>query len=448
MAQYQVDTLAPLHQKLTLTLGVEEFEPKVSQGLKKIAKTASIKGFRPGMVPTGVVKRMYGNEILAEEISKLANDELDKYLKDNQIKVLGNPLTMPVVGQQININELKPYTFEIELGIQPLFELPNLTGKNALTAFNINIDDELLNKELDYEQTKNGKSEEVDEMIENDVISLKVTENKEAGFEKTINLLIKSVQNDDAKANLLKLKKGDTIAFDFMAAFNNDKIALTEKVFNIKPEEFEAVDFTNCTITVEKILRLVKAELNEELFKKVLPNQTINSIEEFKEALKVELTKVYAKETDKLTNNKVFATIIEATSMDFPIDFLKKWIKSVNKEPLTDEEVEKGFDDFTKDLKWTLIKNKIIIDNNLQIKPEEIVDKVKAYLKEVYPFLEGDMMDSFVSRVLDNEKEKDYLIDQMATERIFDYLKSKAEITTQVISLEEFENMNRSAINH
>lgn len=443
MASFSSEVLGNLHEKLIITVSKDEYKPLVESGLKRIAKSAAIKGFRQGMVPVGVVKKMYGNQVLADELSQYTSKKLDDYLYENNIHFLGHPLGQAIPGQLIDIENEQDYKFAFELGIQPKFELPKLTGNDAVAHYTIKLDDSLLEKEIEYELTRNGKSNEVtDVILIDDVISIDIKENvAENPFTKTINLLIKNVKDKNSQQQLMDMKPGQTITFDFKKAYADDMEMLIHRILGVDHHQFDHMNVTNMSVTLNKIFRLEKATIDETLFEKVFPGRNIKTEAEFKEAMKQDLAVAYARETERKANHDLKYSVIEHTPMEFPAEFLRKWIKAVNKDPLNDEQVNEGFASFLEDLKWTLIRNKIVSENQLQIKEEDLQARVMDYLNQTYKGMDEATLKSLCARVLENEKEKEYMVSQMVEERVINYLRTQNTFVEKEISFDEFENM-------
>jgi trigger factor len=435
MSVIKNENIGLLHQKVTITITKDDYFTKVDQSLKKVTKTASVKGFRAGMVPSGMIKKIYGRDILADELSKNASAKIDNYIRENGIKFLGHPLSMPL-QQELDINNMMDYDFVFELGIQPEFTISMPSASDSITELKIPITDEIIEKEVAYEQTRHGKSEETDTMGNDDVIAIDV---KGEGFEKSIHLLVTGIKNEASKNQILNLKAEQTIDFDFNKAYDSDIEFLIHKVFAISHEEFDKLNPSTMTITLKKIFRLNKAELNEEFFNTVFQGKGITTLDGFKAAIKEELEKVYERETARKSNTDVRDYLVKNTSMEFPVEFLRKWLKTVNKEPLTDEALNDGFTAFVDDLKWTLIKNKIIVENSLQVNDTDVKNKVMEYLREAYKGMDDAMLEGIAQRILGNEKEAEYMITQIIDERVFGYLRSNISFTPKEVSLEEYD---------
>ena len=437
MAQITKKNLGLLHDKVTITLHKDDYMPNVEKTLKKYAKTANVQGFRAGMVPVGIIKKMHGKDVLADELSKIASAKLDAYIKENNIKFLGHPMSNQL-KEELNIETANDFHFEFEIGLQPDFQLNIPNGKSDLVEYKINVNDELLEKEISYEQTRHGKSEEAETMTTDDVIQLEL---KADAFEKNIHLLVSKIKNEAIKNQLLATKKDETIAFDLLKAFDNDAEEIIHNILNISHEEINAINFSTMQVTLKKIFRLNKAEANQELFDKVFAGRNITTLEDFKVELRKELENVYARETERKANIDLQKYLVSNTAMQFPADFLKRWIQTVSKNPMTEEEVNTGFDSFTEDLKWTLIKNRIVIENNLQVNDADIKSKVMDYLREAYKGMDDAMLEGIAQRIMSNEKEAEYMIDNLINERVFNFLREKTTFNKKEITFEEFDSL-------
>jgi len=440
MPQFNREVIGTLHEKLILTLSKEEFLPKVEEALKKIRKKVIVKGFRQGEAPLDRIKKMHGQEIMGEEIGKLANIALDNYIHQNKIAFLGNPLALPVSGQSMDVNHPSDHVFEFEIGIQPQFEIPSLGANSGIINYSIDITDELVQKELEYEQTRNGKSEEAETIEAEDVLNIDVT-SLDGTFSKNINLLISAVKNEAKRSSLLSLVKEATQAFNFEEAYEGDKELLIHKVFNIEHQEADTLDFSTMQITLKKIFRLHKAPIDTVLFETVFPNRNILDVAAFKVALKEELLKVYAKETEKKLQFDVQKKLLELTNMDLPETFLKRWIISVNKQAIDTAKLDAEFSAVIADTKWTLIKNKIVISNQLQVQEKDLRDNVMAYLQQTYQGIDAAFLDDLCTRILSNEKERNYMVEQMIDKRVMDSVIGQSTFENKTISMEAYEHL-------
>ena len=185
MAQINRENVGLLHDKITIILHKDDYMPNVEKTLKKYAKTANMPGFRAGMVPIGMIRKNYGKDVLADELSKNASAKFEEYIRENKIKMLGHPMSNQL-KEELNLDTANNFHFEFEVGLQPEFQLKMPNGKSDLLQYKINVSDELLDKEISYEQTRHGKSEEAETMTKEDVIQLEL---KSDDFEKNIHLL-------------------------------------------------------------------------------------------------------------------------------------------------------------------------------------------------------------------------------------------------------------------
>lgn len=437
MATINRTNLGHLHDRVELTITTSEFMPRVDAGLKKLSKQVAMPGFRPGKTPASFIKSKYGLEVMADEIGKMANEELDKFIRENNIHFLGNPLALPVTGQTLDINAPADYTMAFEIGIQPEFQLPAFAGMEELELI---VNDEVLDKEIGYEQTRHGKSEPTDNVEENDVVSVQI-ENAASNFSKTVNILVSTIKSEAARKQIIAMKKDESIAFDLAAAYEGDKEFILHRVLNIDHATGDALDMSAMNVTLKQIYRLEKAELNAELFEKVFPGRGVVDIDGFKSAMKEELQKVYKKEGERKLFHDLQDYLVKNTTLELPETFLRRWLKSVAKTDISDEQMEREFPLVMNDTRWTLIKNKIVTDNNMQVQEKDLHDEVMGYLQESYGEMEPTFLHDLCHRILANEKEREYMVDNMINKRVMEFLRGLANPTKRQVSLKEFESL-------
>jgi trigger factor len=437
MATINRTNLGLLHDRLELTITISEYMPRVEAGLKKLSKQVAMPGFRPGKTPASFVRSKYGLEVMADEIGKITNEELDKFVRENNIHFLGNPLALPVTGQTLDINAPADYTMAFELGLQPEFQLPNITGIEQLELI---VDEEVLEKEIGYEQTRHGKSEPAESAEENDVVSVSI-DNTAAGFSKTVNILISTIKSEAARKQIIAMKKDETISFDLTAAYDGDKEFILHRVLNIDHATGDALDMSSMNLTLKQIYRLQKAELNAELFEKVFPARGVVDIDGFKSAMKEELQKVYSKEAERKLFHDLQDFLVKNTKFDLPETFLRRWLKSVSKNDISEEQMDREFPLVMNDTRWTMIKNKIVTENNMQVQEKDLHDEVMSYLQESYGEMEPSFLHDLCHRILANEKEREYMVDNMINQRVMEHLRGLATPAKRQVSLKEFESL-------
>ncbi|MDJ1467115.1 trigger factor [Xanthocytophaga flava] len=424
---------------IRITLEEADYQPRVEKKLKDYSKTASIKGFRPGKVPAGLLKKMYGKGILVDEVNNLLIESVDSYIKENKLSIVGDPLPNQTEAEGIDWDTQREFSFSYDIGLVPEFTYD--VNKLNLTRTEVEITDKDINDSLDNLKARHGNYINPEEVGEQDLAfgGLKQIEGGE--FQKENAYLFVNKLKEEAKPLFLGKKKGDVIVFDIQSIFaDSDSVRLFTQI----PQEEADKLAGKFELTIADIDRQVPAEMNEEFFKKVY-GEDVKSEEEFKEKLTQELQKLYDKESDNRLLRDIQNQLVETTSIDLPNEFLKRWLKVSNKN-LSDEEIAKEYDEFVKGLKWTIIKDKIAKDHDLKVEHEEVLEQAKNSFKEVYNFLQNDTPEneSLLNQLADNflkaEKGQNYMntFQRVFTDKVAAFVKDQITPQVKKVSTEEF----------
>ena len=437
------ENIDELNAVLKVKVVADDYLPKVESALKEHQKKASVPGFRPGKVPTGMIKKMYGKSILVDEINKLLNDSLYKYLHENKIEVLGNPL--PKADSQIDWDNQKDFEFLYEMGLAPKFNV-DLSSKDKFVYKTVKIDEELVNKYVTDVAKRYGKVEQVEvstaaDLLNGDFVELDANgEILPAGVFKTGSLFLERVKDEQVKKQLTGLKKDDKVILESQKIFENP--ADLAALLGIDKEA--AAAFTSkVQLTVKSVSHLAAAEINQEFFNKIYGEGVVNSEEEFRAKVRQELGTIFVNDSERKFYNDVVEHLMNKINFDLPKDFLKRWIIAVNEKPVTAEQVEAEFDGYAKGLKWQLIENKIIKENNIAVTKEEIVEHTKELILEQFgkfnPVpMEDEELNQTAQRVLANEEEAKKLYEKLYGQKVLTLFKSKFTIENQELSYDEF----------
>ena len=437
------ENIDELNAVLKVKVVAEDYLPKVESALKDYQKRASVPGFRPGKVPSGMIKKMYGKSILVDEINKLLNDSLYKYLQENKIEVLGNPLPKP--DSQIDWDNQKDFEFLYEMGLAPKFNV-ELSQKDKFTYKTVKIDEELVDKYITDVAKRYGKVEQVEvsgagDLLTGDFVELDAAgEIVAGGVFKTGNLFLERLKDETVKKQLTGLKKDDKVVLD--AQKIADSPAELANLLGIDKDAAEK--FTSkVQFLVKNISHLAPADINQEFYNKIYGEGVVNSEEEFRAKVRQELASIFVNDSERKFYNDVVEHLMEKINFDLPKDFLKRWIIAVNEKPVTAEQVEAEFDGYAKGLKWQLIENKIIKENNIQVTKEEILAHTKELILEQFgkfnPVpMEEEELDQTAQRVLANEEEAKKLYEKLYGQKILNLFKSQFSIENKEVSHDEF----------
>jgi trigger factor len=443
------ENIDELNAILTVSIEKNDYEAKVNDVLKNYRKKANMPGFRPGMVPAGLIKKMYGKAALAEEVNKILSKSLTDYIVSENLNVLGEPLPNEEKQQPIDWDNQNDFDFVFDIAMAPAFDV-KLEDLSALPYYNIVASDEMVEKQLDAYASRLGQNIVVEAVEDKDTVRGTFVQLAEDGSEleggivaEKVVIAIDLMKDEEIKASFIGKKAGDVLVFDPIKAYDNRHEV--SHLLNISHEAAETLS-GNFSFAIVEVLRFEKAELNQDLFSKIYGEDSgINTIEEFKAKVKAEIEESFG-----YSSNYKFAldsrdNLLKAVPFELPKAFLKRWIKATN-EKMTDEQIENDFDNFMVDLKWQLIKDKIVKDNGLKITEEDVYSLAKEMA--VMQFRQyglnnvGDEhIENYANHMLKNEEERRKLIARKHEDVIVATIKEKAAIEIKEISFDEFNKM-------
>ena len=413
----------------------DDYQPKVDKILVDYRKKADIPGFRKGHVPMGMIKKQYEKSVMIDEVNKLLQDSLNKYLTEEKIEILGNPIPR---SQENFTWDTKNFSFEFELGLVPQFEV-NLTPKKKITQYVINADDSLIDKEVENLQSRYGKMSAVDIINENtNVTGTFVNEEKEIENKSTINLT-----DLKGKTNLKKFvgsKVGDVIELKTKSLFSDDSKLMG--ALGLSNEEVEGLNI-KVLFTIEETTEIELADLDQELFDKLFTDGSVKSVTELRNKIKEDAEKQFLQQADQQLLNSVTEFLIDNTSFDLPSEFLQKWLATAGEKQLTPEEAAEEYNKSEKGLRYQLIQEKILKENDIKLDYEELKDYAKGFIRtQMAQF--GNMnpedaeLDDIANRILGNQEEAKKLQDQLMSQKLMTFYKEKMTFKTKKVNYEGF----------
>lgn len=441
ISQENIDNLNAV---ISIELAPDDYKTVVEDAMKAQAKKANIPGFRPGKVPVSHIRKLYGKSILLDEINRIVSGKLNDFLTENKVEILGQPLPKAEdADTEYNWDFNDEFKFNYEIGLTPKIEVP-FTEKTSLTEYVIKADEDTLNTRISHLRKSYGKRTNPEVSEDGDMIfgDLKQLDADGKIMEEGINvssaLRTDLVEDKKIKKSLIGLKKDDVLVIDLKKAYKNDVVA---KLLSITEEEVEAL-VSSFELTVKNINRLEEADLNKEFYDKVFGEDVIKTEEEFRNRVKEEVESMFVQNADQKLQNDIYTLGMDAVNVEFPDEFLKRWLKATN-ENLSDAEVEEGYEDFKKNLKWTLIENKIITDNDLQIKYEEVFqtakDRLSAQLK-LYgqQSFTDEQLGQYAAQLLQDQEQANRIFDEVKALKVFEFVKGKAKLEKKEINNDEF----------
>lgn len=439
------ENIDELNAVLKVKVVADDYRPKVESAIKEHQKKAAIPGFRPGKVPTGMIKKMYGKSIMVDAINKLLNDSLTSYLRDNKIEVLGNPLPKAGTENSIDWDNQQEFEFSYDMGLAPKFNV-DLSANDKFAYKVVKVDDDLVNKYVSDIAKRYGKLENVEVSGEGDILNGDFVELNEAGevkpggIFKTSTVFLERTKDEATKKALTGIKAGDKVVLD--AAKISENAVELANLLGITQEEAQNIQ-TKVQFTPKTISHLTPAEVNQELFEKVYGPDSVKSEEEFRTKIREELANMFVNDSERKFYNDVVDHLMNKINFELPTAFLKRWIMAVNDKPVTAEQIESEFENYSKGLKWQLIENKIIQDNDIQVSNDEIINHIKELINEQFAKynptpISDEEMNQTVQRVLSNQEEVKKLYEKMYGEKVMTLFKSKFTLENKEIPYEDF----------
>ena len=445
MATITRENISLLNDKLTITLSKADYLDDFEKSLKKYAKSANIPGFRKGMVPAGLVKKMYGQGVFGEQVLRKVEEELNKYMQQEQLDIFAQPLPLGQQNPQLDMNQPGDYQFEFEIGLKPTIELKPEQLK--VTRYVVNVTDAMIQQEVERWQKRNGERTEPDTIGHQDnVLQVSFIEidaagqSVENGVQKDTSLLVSDF-NSATQSQLMGKKKEESIDITLASAFDEAACKAVLSELGMQEDQKEL----SLRVTIKKITQIIPAELNEELFKKVFPDQEITTEEAFRSAVKDTIAAHFASQARNQVYDQIYHALVDHTPLSFPENFLKRWIQQGGEQPKTPEQAEKEYPTFEKQLKWTLISNQLIQDNKIEVSPEDIKDFAKMQL---FNYMGGQInmmgenaqwVEDYANRMLQDKKFVEDSYHRISTDKMFQHLETLVNAVEETISQEDFE---------
>ncbi|TMM58179.1 trigger factor [Maribacter algarum] len=413
----------------------DDYQDKVDKILKDYRKQANIPGFRKGQVPMGLIKKQYGKAVLVDEVNKLIQDNLNKYLTEEKLDVLGNPLPKQQDGFDWDKED---FDFEFELGLAPNFEVP-LKTKKAITHYKIVADKKMVNEQVERIQKQYGKLVSKSEVSKKDEVT-GTFKNEEEEIDNKTTLEFNMLKSKKAIDILVGKKVGDVVSLKIKGLFKEDNFLTS--VLGVSADKAEKLNI-EVSFTIEEVNEREPAELNQELFDKLFGPDAVKSEKELKERIKEDSEKQFEQQSDQKLLNDVTEYFIENTKFDLPSGFLTKWIQMTGENPLTEEQASEEYEKSEKGLRYQLIEGKVIKDNDVQIQFDELKEFAKGFIKsqmaqygQLNPAEEE--LDTIAARVMSNQDEVKRLSEQLMSQKLLNLYKEKANLKTKEVTYENF----------
>ncbi len=424
-----------LNAVVKIDIEKNDYSEKVEKILIDYRKSANIPGFRKGQVPLGLIKKQYGKAVLIDEVNKLLQESLGKYLNDEKLDVLGNPLPK----QQNDIDwDADAFSFEFEIGLSPEFDI-KLNGRKSIKHYTIVADNKMIDDQITNIQKQYGQLISKTEVSNDDEVT-GVFFNDEEGIESTTTISLEKIKG---KANLKKFigaKVGDIITVKTKGLFTDDHDLITYlKIYHDKAHDLNV----QLTFTVNEINERGLADLDQELFDKLFGKDAIKSVTELKARIKADAEKQFVQQSDQKLLNDVTEYLVENTKFDLPSEFLQKWLQTAGEEPLTELQAKEEYEKSEKSMRYQLIESKLIVDNNLQVNFEELKafagEMIKGQMAQFGQLNPSDKeVEDIVARVLSNQDEVKRMSEQLTSQKLLNFYKENANLKVKKLAYDAF----------
>ncbi|MFN8356980.1 MAG: trigger factor [Spirosomataceae bacterium] len=426
---------------LKVALSPADYQSKVDKKIKEYSQKAVMKGFRPGKVPTGLVQKLYGKGILVEEINHMLSHALNDYIRNNKLPVVGDPL--PSQSQnEIDFDTQKEFEFEYDLGLASEFNI-DFDSLPAVTSYSIQATDEEINKTIEDLKVRFGEHNHVEEVALGDLVYGHLIQ---GDFNEKTGIPTKQV-TDEALKVLVGAKKGDTVVVDIQKLFKEERSL--ELATSKKGDELAALQ-GEFHFEIEDITRQQEAELNQEFFDKVLGQGKASSEEDFRAQLATIIQENYNREADYVLKDDLQKMLLDNINIELPDAFLKRWLLVANEGKFTEEEIEKDYNAFASDLRWTLIRNRIAESADVNVAKEEIDATAEAMIRSQFGIYGGEDngMEDIIKRVAQNYlKEKDgknymNIFNRVYVNKVMEVIQQNAKVEVKAIEVDEFKKLS------
>lgn len=433
-----------LNAEIVITIEEADYKTQVENSLKDYRRTANMPGFRKGHVPLGMVRKMVGTNMLVDEVNKLLNDKIHGFITDEKLDILGNPLPKEDDNAPIDWKTQKDFSFTYEIGIAPEVKV-GLSEKNKFEKYKIQVSDKMVDEQIDEIAKRYGKMVEVDESKDEDMLYGKFEELedgkvKEGGIAHDTVLNIRTIEKKKDQKAFVGLKKGELVkkvkpqdiaAANFVAAW----LSIEEQYIADQKSDFQ--------FTVEKINRMEAAELNQEFFDKIYGKDQVKNKAEMTDRIRKEMETSFGQNAEQLFEREVQDYLMDKAKLNLPDDFMKRWLKTANKENLTDEQIESDYEQYALGIRWQLIENSLLKDNDIKIEHKEVIDYTKELISQQLGGMGQNMMEDkeleeTALRILQNEDESRKIFEQLSSSRLRKFYNETVKIKEKEIDYEDF----------
>jgi trigger factor len=437
-----------------------DYQEKVDAQIKKIQKTASIRGFRPGKAPMGMIQKMYGKTVLADEIQQIASQKLNEFIEEQKLETLGYPLGSTRFDSKLDIENSEDFVFAFDLGIAPKFEL-NLTTKDKLDLFQIEVTDKEIDEDIEYARKRHAK---LDDATKSDAESIVYAEVNELGDDgqpleggvsaKSVSFVPSMIENKKLQKQFVGIEKGFSTTCDVRELFNNNESVLTSALAVAK----EAISdlSSSFSVNVTEIKTRTLPELNDEYFKEVFPTETPSSEAEYRERVKANLEHYYKNEASLWLDHEIGHLIMTKHDIQLPDDFLKRWLMETKTEDYNAENIDEKYAQEKDALKRRLIIDKLAEQHDLKAEQAEVIEEARLYYVGMYKqygldvsMIGQDFLNETIAKRLQEREFVGQMSDRVIYRKSYDKAREMISINDKKTSVEDyFKHVNKHKDTH
>ena len=441
--QITMSEVQNLQAQITLVMQPEDYQEQVEKEIRQLRQKAQIPGFRAGNVPKTLIRKMYGKNVLADVINKELGTALQKYIDEQKLQVLGEPLPNEEQNQKVDLEFDTTFTFVFDIALAPELDT-KMTAKNKVTYYRVKVTDEMVNNQVNNYADRYGTYQDVEEVQDNDILRGSIKENKEDGITKDNAVIYpRYIKDEEVKKQFAGRKKGDAVTFNPMKAFESETEVAS--MLGIDKEAAKQLT-TDFTFTIDTISRHQAAAIDGELFAKIYGENNIKDEADFRQHVREEIQSNMDQDSDyKFGLDVKEALMKKVEKVELPEDFLRRWVK-VNNEKMTDEELDKNFPQMLTELKWQLVKDQLLKQLDIKVEKED----VDAYAKKVAKMqfmqyglmhVEEQYLDNFAQEMLKKDDQLRGIVERVAEEKIFEAEKKIMKVEEKEVSQEDFNKL-------
>ncbi|MFT5858934.1 MAG: trigger factor [Flavobacteriaceae bacterium] len=434
-----------LNAVLKITVKSEDYQEKVDEALKNYKKKVNMPGFRPGHVPMGLIQKQYGKTVLMDELNRVVNASLQSYISENKVEILGNPIPKADTEVDGDFNKPENFEFTYQIGLAPEFKVA-LSKKNKFDYIKVKVDKTLIDKQIDDLRRRYGKlisSEEVgaSDLILSQFVELNDDESiKEGGILHSSTVSMEFVTDKDVNKALIGQKPGFKMIVDPLTVSRGGKDMAS--MLGIEEDQLDTIS-NKFQLTINEVKGMELAELTAELYDKLFGPGAVTDEKQLREKVKSDLSGMFVNDSDRMLTRSVYDDLLEKTKMDLPNEFLKRWIKLSNEKEITDEQINKDYENYAKSLKWQLIQGNIFKTNDIKLENEEVVNYTKGLLVSNYaqygmPAPEDKELTASAMEVLKNQEEANRVYEMLAEQKLTAFFKEAVKLNEKEVSYDEF----------